>query len=183
MRRLTRGRVCFANEAWQAALADIKRRSGSKWDLSMFLIVPVQRVPRYELLLKQLLAHTLPSNADYGNTAAALVLVQGVNERINKDKRVAEERREVAQTLARISKLPDESSTSRRVVRAGELLSLSFSADKERRGQCQRKVQSLVLSLLVVVVVVVYRYCCSLHFSKSFVLLNSVDRVLYRTAC
>jgi hypothetical protein len=134
----------LTNDAWQTLLGELKQKSGSKWDLSMFLIVPVQRVPRYELLLKQLLAHTLPSNGDYVNTANALALVQSVNERINKDKRIAEERREVAQTLARISKLPDDHTPSRRVVRAGELLSTSFSAEKERSGKCQRKVRVCV---------------------------------------
>ena len=38
---------------------------GRKESLSMFLIMPVQRVPRYELLLKDLAACTLPSMKDW----------------------------------------------------------------------------------------------------------------------
>jgi hypothetical protein len=129
----------LANDTFHAALAEIKQRSGSKWDLSMFLIVPVQRVPRYELLLKELLKATLPSNQDYRSMQLAYQLIQHVNARINKDKKAAEDRREVADVLGRIAKLPDGPLHSFRVVKQGELLSSSFAADKEKKGHGSRR--------------------------------------------
>jgi hypothetical protein len=129
----------LANDTFHAALAEIKQRSGSKWDLSMFLIVPVQRVPRYELLLKELLKATLPSNQDYRSMQLAYQLIQHVNARINKDKKAAEDRREVADVLGRIAKLPDGPLHSFRVVKQGELLSSSFAAEKEKKGHGSRR--------------------------------------------
>jgi hypothetical protein len=129
----------LADETFHAALAGIKQRSGSKWDLSMFLIVPVQRVPRYELLLKELLKATLPSNQDFRSMQLAYQLIQHVNARINKDKKAAEDRREVADVLGRIAKLPDGPVHSFRVVKQGELLSSSFATEKEKKGHGSRR--------------------------------------------
>lgn len=44
-------------------------------------------------------------------------LVQGMNERINKDKRTAEEKGEVAKVLAKIRDLPSDFVAPRRLVR------------------------------------------------------------------
>src|SRR5690606_25846759 len=48
------------------------REHSSKLDLNSLLILPIQRVPRYELILKQILKHTSVDHCDYDK----LVLVQ-----------------------------------------------------------------------------------------------------------
>lgn len=41
-------------------------------DLQSFLVKPVQRLPKYVLLYKDLLKHTNDDHADYGNIAQGL---------------------------------------------------------------------------------------------------------------
>jgi hypothetical protein len=89
--------------------------------------------------LKELLKATLPSNQDFRSMQLAYQLIQHVNARINKDKKAAEDRREVADVLGRIAKLPDGPVHSFRVVKQGELLSSSFATEKEKKGHGSRR--------------------------------------------
>mmetsp|Transcript_30170 Transcript_30170/g.33711 ORF Transcript_30170/g.33711 Transcript_30170/m.33711 type:complete len:807 (-) Transcript_30170:131-2551(-) len=52
-------------------------------DLENFLILPVQRLPRYEMLLDTLIKHTNESHVDYDNLTQALESVKQVNQTIN----------------------------------------------------------------------------------------------------
>ncbi|PRP74676.1 hypothetical protein PROFUN_03598 [Planoprotostelium fungivorum] len=64
--------------SWQAFQQEMKEQPGSlKGDLSFYLIQPVQRMPRYELLLKDLIKHTNENHPDYKNLKDAL---QSINE-------------------------------------------------------------------------------------------------------
>jgi hypothetical protein len=47
-------------------------------DLRSYLIQPVQRVPRYKLLLTELLKHTRDTHPDWSNLSAALTEVRCV---------------------------------------------------------------------------------------------------------
>eukprot|EP01083_Nonionella_stella_P076353 208001_1 len=58
--------------------------------LEMLLINPVQRIPRYELLLKALLQKTATDHPHYGNIANALEKIKETNKHINESKRRAE---------------------------------------------------------------------------------------------
>jgi hypothetical protein len=49
-----------------------KCRSNGGLSMSMYLIMPIQRIPRYNLLLKELLKHTEESHYDYENIKKAL---------------------------------------------------------------------------------------------------------------
>jgi len=60
--------------------------------LDSFLILPVQRVPRYELLLKELLKHTEPSDPEHAEIASALSKVSSVALMINNNLRDHERR-------------------------------------------------------------------------------------------
>ena len=64
--------------------------------LNALLIMPVQRVPRYMLLLRELLAHTDAAHPDRAALERALACVQGVADRINEAKRRAEAHERVA---------------------------------------------------------------------------------------
>jgi len=52
-------------------------------EMSAFLIMPIQRIPRYELMLKDLLKFTWPEHPDYDNLTKALDMVSHVNREIN----------------------------------------------------------------------------------------------------
>jgi hypothetical protein len=57
--------------------------------LPSYLILPIQRIPRYELLLRELKRHTVPSNPAFDNINKALALVRQTATHINEtNKRV-----------------------------------------------------------------------------------------------
>ena len=56
-------------------------------DLSSFLILPIQRIPRYELLLKTLMKYTPPSYMDYEALKNCLELIVDVNKHLNERSR------------------------------------------------------------------------------------------------
>ena len=66
-----------------------RSRSGSDKGescLKSLLIMPVQRIPRYEMLLKDILKHVFHGGKEYQLLAAALVKVQTVAEHVNQAK-------------------------------------------------------------------------------------------------
>lgn len=69
---------------------EIEQKSNSGLDLDSFLIVPVQRMPRYLLLLKELLKYTPESHPDYKDISLALEHIANQLETINENKRKAE---------------------------------------------------------------------------------------------
>lgn len=71
--------------------------------LLSFLIMPVQRLPRYELLLKGLLKLTDESHVDYANLASAVDAVVSVNQYINSRKKKEELKHTVENLLSKKS--------------------------------------------------------------------------------
>eukprot|EP01119_Soliformovum_irregulare_P021577 TRINITY_DN7213_c0_g1_i1.p1 TRINITY_DN7213_c0_g1~~TRINITY_DN7213_c0_g1_i1.p1 ORF type:complete len:1482 (+),score=340.98 TRINITY_DN7213_c0_g1_i1:64-4509(+) len=59
-------------------------------DIGAFLISPVQRLPRYELLLKELVKYTPPDNRDYLQLTMALAKIKDVTTYVNENRRKAE---------------------------------------------------------------------------------------------
>ncbi len=51
------------------------KESDTKNELGSYLIMPVQRIPRYELLLKTLIGYTPEDHIDYFNLNQALQMV------------------------------------------------------------------------------------------------------------
>lgn len=58
--------------------------------------MPVQRIPRYKLLLTELLKYTPEDHSDYQDLAAAVSLVSGVVNSINEDIKRQEKRFKVS---------------------------------------------------------------------------------------
>lgn len=98
-------------------------------NLEALLVVPVQRVPRYVLLLRDLLRNTPETHADYVPLEGALKLIEEVATYINVHKAMSDALRTLADTKARISNLPFDI-----VVPNRELLREAiFVVNKERR--------------------------------------------------
>lgn len=66
-------------------------RENSEHDLPTLLIMPVQRIPRYELLLREALKHTDERDADKALLSKALTGITEINHWIN-DKKKEQER-------------------------------------------------------------------------------------------
>ncbi|KAL6069507.1 guanine nucleotide exchange factor 9, variant 3 [Balamuthia mandrillaris] len=66
-------------------------------NLRSFLILPIQRIPRYELFLKDLVKHTQEDHPDYYNLCQALQKVKGVNHIINDNIRQAKNRLKIVE--------------------------------------------------------------------------------------
>eukprot|EP00457_Paulinella_chromatophora_P004757 gb/GEZN01004770.1/.p1 GENE.gb/GEZN01004770.1/~~gb/GEZN01004770.1/.p1 ORF type:complete len:500 (+),score=66.63 gb/GEZN01004770.1/:25-1500(+) len=93
-------------------------------DLMSYLVMPVQRVPRYLLLLKELKAHTDPSSAPYSDLTQAVVKVQETTLKLNEEKRHMEQMSFLVEMQSRISDLPDDLQLmlpSRRLLRQGPI--------------------------------------------------------------
>lgn len=58
--------------------------------LQSFLILPVQRMPRYEMLLKELYKDTAPTHPDYATLATAIDAIVKINIYLNEKKKQAE---------------------------------------------------------------------------------------------
>lgn len=101
-------------------------------NLPSYLIMPIQRLPRYVLLLSDLVKNTPKSHSDYKAGLEALDDIREVADYVNEEKRIAENMQqilEIQSTIAGISK----SLLSRRrcFVREGDL---SIEATKNKAG-------------------------------------------------
>lgn len=52
-------------------------------DLPTFLIMPIQRLPRYVLLLGELLKYTPESSPEYSSLSSALAAIKETTEQVN----------------------------------------------------------------------------------------------------
>jgi hypothetical protein len=66
-------------------------------DIGAFLILPIQRIPRYVLLLQELLKNTPTAHADRAPLEQALVQMRDVADYVNERKREAENLSRVSQ--------------------------------------------------------------------------------------
>ena len=64
-------------------LNEITKNKTKGMTLESFLIMPIQRVPRYKMLLSELLKHTTPSRADHNDLTIALSKISEVALKIN----------------------------------------------------------------------------------------------------
>src|SRR5690606_8163099 len=58
-------------------------------DISNLLILPIQRVPRYELLLTELIKHTEESHQDFTNLKKSLEIVKELNAFVDNKAQIA----------------------------------------------------------------------------------------------
>ncbi|KAL6078789.1 Rho guanine nucleotide exchange factor (GEF) 17 [Balamuthia mandrillaris] len=94
--------------AWQKFIHDVFRQNQKRMNLSLddLLIMPIQRVPRYRLLLQDLLKHTPPSHIDHPKLTLALEEIKKLGDYLNEAKRQAEGLNQVLALSKRITSLP-----------------------------------------------------------------------------
>eukprot|EP00824_Muranothrix_gubernata_P014919 TRINITY_DN3091_c0_g1_i3.p1 TRINITY_DN3091_c0_g1~~TRINITY_DN3091_c0_g1_i3.p1 ORF type:complete len:300 (-),score=58.80 TRINITY_DN3091_c0_g1_i3:10-909(-) len=90
-------------------------------DLTSFLIKPVQRLPRYVLLLTELLKYTPEDHVDYESLTQALNSIQGVADYVNEHKREAEGLLKVVEIQAAMGDSVQLVNPTRRLIRQGDV--------------------------------------------------------------
>ncbi|KAL6051803.1 Rho guanine nucleotide exchange factor (GEF) 17 [Balamuthia mandrillaris] len=105
----------------------------SKMSLANYLILPVQRLPRYEILLESLLKYTCQEHVDYGNIIAALDKVKELNLHVDKKKKDEDNRRSIQSIQKSISGIGALYVAHRRFIREGVAEVLFPNRKKEDR--------------------------------------------------
>jgi len=92
-------------------------------ELTSYLIMPIQRLPRYVLLLQELVNHTRTDHPDYQNLKSALDKMQDVADYVNDKKRMAENLNGVLTIQSHLTgEIKSLAKPHRRYVRQGPLV-------------------------------------------------------------
>eukprot|EP01119_Soliformovum_irregulare_P020718 TRINITY_DN6765_c0_g1_i1.p1 TRINITY_DN6765_c0_g1~~TRINITY_DN6765_c0_g1_i1.p1 ORF type:complete len:1125 (-),score=348.96 TRINITY_DN6765_c0_g1_i1:27-3344(-) len=102
-------------------------------ELDSFLILPVQRMPRYALLLQDLVKHTWKDHQDFRDLTVALQSINQVSNYINEKKRESESQTKIVELQKKFQgKFDNLVDPSRRFVRQDELTLVHGTKAKER---------------------------------------------------
>lgn len=99
-------------------------------DLSSYLIMPVQRIPRYLLLLGTLLEATPEDHPDRKGLQVAATKARQLTDEINENKRITEERRKWTETEKQLDTIPASlaaNNATRRLIKKGLLIESNTS--------------------------------------------------------
>eukprot|EP01104_Vermistella_antarctica_P012146 TRINITY_DN3469_c0_g1_i1.p1 TRINITY_DN3469_c0_g1~~TRINITY_DN3469_c0_g1_i1.p1 ORF type:complete len:726 (-),score=197.77 TRINITY_DN3469_c0_g1_i1:7-2031(-) len=111
----------FEHLEMQVSLGHIHSLPGR--ELDSFLITPVQRIPRYLMLLKDLRKYTAPEHPDMENLDTACSMLDGVAHYVNKKTAEGENVRQVTQIQSTITgKFESLVNPNRRFLKQGDLL-------------------------------------------------------------
>eukprot|EP01105_Mastigella_eilhardi_P001751 TRINITY_DN1211_c0_g1_i15.p1 TRINITY_DN1211_c0_g1~~TRINITY_DN1211_c0_g1_i15.p1 ORF type:complete len:683 (+),score=177.56 TRINITY_DN1211_c0_g1_i15:57-2105(+) len=98
-----------SNERFAAFLEEVKMRPASSLlDLESRLVTPVQRAPRYLLLLKEYLAHTPPTHSDYEPTTRVRAELEKMARTINESIKKQQNTEKLIELQKRIVNMPKE---------------------------------------------------------------------------
>ena len=79
--------------AYSSTIDVCQAKTECELDLAALLIMPIQRIPRYRLLLQDLLKHTQPFHCDYETIKAAVEQIMHVADHVNEQVRQNEDSR------------------------------------------------------------------------------------------
>ncbi|EGC39000.1 hypothetical protein DICPUDRAFT_27726 [Dictyostelium purpureum] len=85
---------------------EIFQDSNNGLDLYSYLIMPIQRIPRYLLLLKELIKYTPMNHPDYQMLINAKENIKRVADHVNESKMVVENKRKISSIQESISQIP-----------------------------------------------------------------------------
>ncbi|KAL6077133.1 Rho guanine nucleotide exchange factor (GEF) 17, variant 2 [Balamuthia mandrillaris] len=89
-------------------LKEAERKSRCRQDIHSLLIMPVQRLPRYQLLLKELLRFTHEEHVDYAHLKQASELATELNSVINENKRRSDCMAKMGSIQSSVEQIPFE---------------------------------------------------------------------------
>ncbi|KAL6079981.1 Transcription initiation factor TFIID subunit 15b [Balamuthia mandrillaris] len=123
------------NTEFSALLQECTRsaKAAGHLDLASLLIQPVQRLPRYELLLRELIKYTETTHVDYHNLCEAMEKVKELNGFVNERKRAQDNRNRILRLQNNTENMPLVLVKPHRVlVKEGDITGWS-SVDTHRR--------------------------------------------------
>lgn len=107
-------------------LPDVK-----KLEITSYLIMPIQRIPRYVLLLKDFLRHTPKGHPDFENISRALALFQDVAVHVNQSIQMSDEMNTMLELQKKFLGKYEVVKPSRRFIRQGKLQKITSRFVKE----------------------------------------------------
>jgi len=111
-----------------------KPELGCNLTLSDLLIVPVQRIPRYPLLLKDIIKYTPQSHPDYANLNEALDGIAKLADWVNENVRKNQSQRVLMRIQSELEGMEEALMTASRIfVKEGEVVELSETEKPRRR--------------------------------------------------
>lgn len=120
-----------ARLGFAAFLASCRARSGSSASFESLLIMPIQRIPRYKLLLERVQAHTHSGHRDATFVTEAVRGVSFAASFINESVRRQENLETVLQTQQQFGNQLALFTRDRRLVKAGKLVKMSTKRQEE----------------------------------------------------
>eukprot|EP01100_Stratorugosa_tubuloviscum_P000923 TRINITY_DN1201_c5_g1_i1.p1 TRINITY_DN1201_c5_g1~~TRINITY_DN1201_c5_g1_i1.p1 ORF type:complete len:1127 (-),score=499.92 TRINITY_DN1201_c5_g1_i1:73-3453(-) len=153
-----------SNKKFTAAVESARVASNSPLQLRDFLIMPVQRIPRYVMLMQEIVKNTHETHIDYDDAQAALSKVKEIAEYLNDKKREAENKEKLQELEKKITALPPEIKIyhlSRKLYREGVI-------DCVVRGKKKTKKNAILFSDIVII-------CSSKYKFSDAVILNDAN--------
>ncbi|CAG8597369.1 8848_t:CDS:2, partial [Cetraspora pellucida] len=86
-----------------------------------FLSLPIQRIPRYKLLLEALLKHTDESHPDFIDLQKCVRQINIIADEVNEKMRDAENQQKVLEIQVKVENIPDIINPTRRFIHSGDL--------------------------------------------------------------
>ncbi|EDV95919.1 rhoGEF domain-containing protein gxcJ [Drosophila grimshawi] len=122
------------NPVFRKFLEETESRPEVQRKLNSLMIVPIQRVPRYKLLLEQVLLYTSPADADYKHLKESVKEIEATASHINS----CVEDQEITQYLIHlqnslVNRTPNIVKPSRRVIKEGMLYKITHKGQQIRR--------------------------------------------------
>ncbi|XP_017063406.1 kalirin [Drosophila eugracilis] len=122
------------NPVFRKFLEQTESRPEVQRKLNSLMIVPIQRVPRYKLLLEQVLLYTSPADADYKTLKESVKEIEATASHIN----TCVEEQEITQYLIHlqnslVNRTPNIVKPSRRVIKEGILQKITHKGTEIKR--------------------------------------------------
>ncbi|XP_037721937.1 guanine nucleotide exchange factor DBS [Drosophila subpulchrella] len=122
------------NPVFRKFLEQTESRPEVQRKLNSLMIVPIQRVPRYKLLLEQVLLYTSPADADYKSLKESVKEIEATASHIN----TCVEEQEITQYLIHlqnslVNRTPNIVKPSRRVIKEGVLQKITHKGTEIKR--------------------------------------------------
>eukprot|EP01116_Phalansterium_solitarium_P014729 TRINITY_DN3252_c0_g2_i2.p2 TRINITY_DN3252_c0_g2~~TRINITY_DN3252_c0_g2_i2.p2 ORF type:complete len:600 (-),score=233.08 TRINITY_DN3252_c0_g2_i2:85-1884(-) len=124
-----------------AFVAYAERLKVARGHLESLLIMPIQRIPRYVMLLEDLLKNTWRDHQDYDDIAAAVITIREAAQLMNERKRAAEGRKRIFEIDSALSfdaksdRIASLLAADRQLVREGSLMFVKPSGSKSKKPQ------------------------------------------------
>ena len=126
--------ILMRRPAFEAWIEDTQRKNPTVQPLNALMIMPIQRVPRYRLLLDELIKFTPEEHVDLADLRKAIELIKNIASFINEKKRESENISEIASIQPRLKGVPfNLAHPLRKLHMKGELTRIAPSNALEKR--------------------------------------------------